>query len=68
MAGGRTGKRGCQEGRRKKYAKGMEGSLVKDVVLWQPDTGLGREHRLLFPFEDFFDFFFALFLILVLIR
>lgn len=44
MAGGRTGKRmPAREG--KKYAKGMEGSLVKDVVLCQPDTGLGRGHR-----------------------
>lgn len=55
----------------KKYAKGMEGSLVKDVMLWQPDTGLGREGQRtqmpVFPFEDFSNFF-CLFLILVLMR
>lgn len=60
MAGGRAWKR--MPGREgKKYAKGMEGSLVKDVMLWQRDTGLGREgqrkHMTVFPFEDFSRFF-----------
>lgn len=56
----------------KEYAKDMEGSLVKDVLLWQPDTGLGREGQgtrvTVLPFEDFSGFFVGLFLILALMR